>query len=388
MIGGLLIDWVDGPTGLARAGRSIAELEIRRRTRMTVVAIAAATTTAMLAPEPHEHRARRGPAGRCSAAGGPARASSTSSSAEPWATTVALGGVVPRRRGPRPPRPAASGCPTIPLVHGRRHPLRARTRPGIVLRRPIPATSARRHARARPPPLLPRARVLRQRSRRGRARCSSSAGIYLAPQRRRPGSRFGFALGWGNREALVIAGAVGISSSAIVTKLLIELNRLAEPGDARSSSASSSSRTSSSRSTSRSLQPVIGDDQGVVRRDHRRSARRSASSCCSRSSPARARALVGRLIDDRRRRAPHDLLRRPRGARRRHRRGGRRLRRHRRVHGRPHPRREPGRASGSSAWSCPLRDAFARGVLLRLRPHHRSRRRRRGRRPDRARGAS
>jgi monovalent cation:H+ antiporter-2, CPA2 family len=38
---------------------------------------------------------------------------------------------------------------------------------------------------------------------------------------------FGLALGLGNREALVVAGAVGISSSAIVTKLLIELRRLA-----------------------------------------------------------------------------------------------------------------------------------------------------------------
>jgi CPA2 family monovalent cation:H+ antiporter-2 len=40
------------------------------------------------------------------------------------------------------------------------------------------------------------------------------------------GIGFGFALGWGTREALVIAGAIGISSSAIVTKLLIELGRL------------------------------------------------------------------------------------------------------------------------------------------------------------------
>jgi len=39
----------------------------------------------------------------------------------------------------------------------------------------------------------------------------------------------GFALGWGNREALVVAGAVGISSSAIATKLLVELRRLANP---------------------------------------------------------------------------------------------------------------------------------------------------------------
>ncbi|MBB1244664.1 cation:proton antiporter, partial [Streptomyces durbertensis] len=41
------------------------------------------------------------------------------------------------------------------------------------------------------------------------------------------GLLFGLALGWGGAEALVIAGALGISSSAIATKLLIELRRLA-----------------------------------------------------------------------------------------------------------------------------------------------------------------
>jgi CPA2 family monovalent cation:H+ antiporter-2 len=40
------------------------------------------------------------------------------------------------------------------------------------------------------------------------------------------GLLLGLALGWGTSEALVIAGAVGISSSAIVTKLLVELRRL------------------------------------------------------------------------------------------------------------------------------------------------------------------
>ncbi|HSI92967.1 MAG TPA: cation:proton antiporter, partial [Jiangellaceae bacterium] len=40
------------------------------------------------------------------------------------------------------------------------------------------------------------------------------------------GLLFGFALGWGTSEALVIAGAMGISSSAVATKLLIELRRL------------------------------------------------------------------------------------------------------------------------------------------------------------------
>jgi CPA2 family monovalent cation:H+ antiporter-2 len=41
------------------------------------------------------------------------------------------------------------------------------------------------------------------------------------------GFAFGFAVGWGTREALIIAGITATSSSAIVTKLLIELNRLA-----------------------------------------------------------------------------------------------------------------------------------------------------------------
>ena len=43
------------------------------------------------------------------------------------------------------------------------------------------------------------------------------------------GIAFGFALGWGTREAFVIAGVIGISSSAIVTKVLVELRRLANP---------------------------------------------------------------------------------------------------------------------------------------------------------------
>ncbi|HEY5224382.1 MAG TPA: cation:proton antiporter [Microbacteriaceae bacterium] len=41
------------------------------------------------------------------------------------------------------------------------------------------------------------------------------------------GFLFGMMTGWGTREALVIAGMTGTSSSAIITKLLIELRRLA-----------------------------------------------------------------------------------------------------------------------------------------------------------------
>lgn len=53
-----------------------------------------------------------------------------------------------------------------------------------------------------------------------------AAGAYIALNVG-AGLGLGFALGWGGREAFVIAGAIGISSSAIVTKLLVELRRLA-----------------------------------------------------------------------------------------------------------------------------------------------------------------
>ncbi|MGO2660062.1 cation:proton antiporter domain-containing protein [Mycetocola reblochoni] len=43
------------------------------------------------------------------------------------------------------------------------------------------------------------------------------------------GLGFGFALGWGSKEALIVAGITATSSSAIVTKLLIELKRLTNP---------------------------------------------------------------------------------------------------------------------------------------------------------------
>jgi CPA2 family monovalent cation:H+ antiporter-2 len=53
-----------------------------------------------------------------------------------------------------------------------------------------------------------------------------AAGVYIGLNVT-GGLLLGLALGWGVPEALVIAGALGISSSAIVTKLLIELRRLA-----------------------------------------------------------------------------------------------------------------------------------------------------------------
>lgn len=54
VIGGLLIDWATVRPDSPAAERSIAELEIRRRTRMTVVAIIRPDDTSVIAPEPHE----------------------------------------------------------------------------------------------------------------------------------------------------------------------------------------------------------------------------------------------------------------------------------------------------------------------------------------------
>jgi monovalent cation:H+ antiporter-2, CPA2 family len=64
--------------------------------------------------------------------------------------------------------------------------------------------------------------------RRGGRRLVATGGIYLLLNVG-AGLGFGFALGWGAREALVLAGILGISSSAIVTKILIDLGRIGRP---------------------------------------------------------------------------------------------------------------------------------------------------------------
>ncbi len=62
----------------------------------------------------------------------------------------------------------------------------------------------------------------------GGTRLLGSGGLYIALNVG-AGLLLGLAMGWGGAETLVIAGVVGISSSAIVTKLLVELRRLANP---------------------------------------------------------------------------------------------------------------------------------------------------------------
>ncbi|MET7641605.1 cation:proton antiporter [Streptomyces sp. NPDC005438] len=63
---------------------------------------------------------------------------------------------------------------------------------------------------------------------KGGSRLLAAGGVYLLLNVG-AGLGFGFALGWGAREALVLAGVIGISSSAIVTKVLIDLGRIGNP---------------------------------------------------------------------------------------------------------------------------------------------------------------
>ena len=73
------------------------------------------------------------------------------------------------------------------------------------------------------------------------------------------GLLFGFWVGWGTREALILAGMTATSSSAIVTKLLIEpvASPTARP---RPSSASRWSRTSRSRSITAIVSAVLSGE--------------------------------------------------------------------------------------------------------------------------------
>jgi TrkA domain protein len=52
LIGGLLIDWVTVGAGAPAVDRSIAELEIRKHTRMTVAAVVHADRSSVVAPDP------------------------------------------------------------------------------------------------------------------------------------------------------------------------------------------------------------------------------------------------------------------------------------------------------------------------------------------------
>ncbi|MFC9317805.1 cation:proton antiporter [Streptomyces nigra] len=64
--------------------------------------------------------------------------------------------------------------------------------------------------------------------RAGGRRLLAAGGVYLLLNVG-AGLGFGFALGWGLREALALAGVLGISSSAIVTKVLVDSGRIGHP---------------------------------------------------------------------------------------------------------------------------------------------------------------
>jgi CPA2 family monovalent cation:H+ antiporter-2 len=122
----------------------------------------------------------------------------------------------------------------------------------------------------------------------------AAGGLYLALNIG-GGLVLGFALGWGNREALVIAGAVGISSSAIVTKLLVELNRLANP-ETRLVLGIIVVEDLFLAIYLAALQPVIGDAEGLV--DVLTSVGKAFGFLLVLSIVARhGHRLVGRLID-------------------------------------------------------------------------------------------
>ena len=216
--------------------------------------------------------------------------------------------------------------------------------------------SHRRPARRRP--------VAARDRRRSTSRSTSAAG-----------SAFGFALGWGTREALVIAGAIGISSSAIVTKLLIgaaPARQPREPADPRDhrrrgrvpravprGAATGARRRPTARSTRSASSPTALGVPARADRDRARWGaqfvgrldRDAATTSCSRSASSGLAVLVA-------------------GRRAR----GRRLRRDRRVHDRPGPGRDDGRAPDRTARAAAARRVRG-GVLLRVRAHDRPQRR-------------
>lgn len=63
---------------------------------------------------------------------------------------------------------------------------------------------------------------------RGGGKLIAVGGVYLLLNVG-AGFIFGLTLGWGFSDALVLAGVIGISSSAIVTKILVDLGRLGNP---------------------------------------------------------------------------------------------------------------------------------------------------------------
>jgi CPA2 family monovalent cation:H+ antiporter-2 len=185
------------------------------------------------------------------------------------------------------------------------------------------------------------------------------------------GFLLGLSFGWGTQEALVIAGAVGISSSAIVTKLLTELRRLANPESQLILGIIVVEDVFLALYLAL-LQPVLGEAENALEAALDFAVALLFLLALAAIARWGSRA-VGRLVE-----TSDDellgLLRRARGAHRRNRGGARRLRGDRRVDDRARARRDH-RGVARPTPRAPVARRVRGRVLLRVRTHDRSCRR-------------
>ena len=345
----LLIDWVTLSAQSPGVGRSIAELEIRRRTKMTVAAILRGDGEPIVAPEPteilqagdrlvvvgrqedlrHVRPPRGGLSGR---------------------RTRRARRRVPRRRCLRASR-AAHRAAHDPVLHARRGSCSVRTRPAS------PRWTTRTTSSCSPRSgssccCSTSGSSSRSAScSRGGRRCWPIGAIYLLLNLG-GGLAFGFALGWGTARGARDRGrgrhlVVGDRHQAAHrTAPARQPREPADPRHHRRRGRLPRPRTSRSCSPSSATRDGAAEAISQFARRVRVPARADASR--ARWGPR----SVGKLVD-----SPDDELltvvfRRPRGADRRRRRGAGRLRRDRRVHDRSRPRRDRLRSTASSGSCC------------------------------------
>ena len=117
----------------------------------------------------------------------------------------------------------------------------------------------------------------------------------------------GWALGWGTREIFVIAGMIGTSSTAIVTKLLLDLARVANPETGMILGIIVVEDVFLAFYLAL-LQPILGEQEGAARSSLvDRDRVRASCSGCSRS-PAGARGSCARSSPPATRSSPTILL--------------------------------------------------------------------------------
>ena len=223
--GGLELDWVRLPATAHAAGRSVGELQVRRRTGVTIVAVLRGSVPIVdVGPDTVLRRATRSST--------PAATRTTTRSA----TTCCEAADGTRAHPPRHRLPAGGllaragrrvGLPTIPFFIAAGILVGPHTAGPVLFDRPKDLELLAAFGLIFLLFYLGVEFSLDDLTGGGRL-LLASAGLYLVLNLG-AGLAFGFALGWGSKEALVIAGATGISSSAIVTKLLVELRRLGNP---------------------------------------------------------------------------------------------------------------------------------------------------------------